>query len=379
MEEKWFFAGCMNIERAIKRYRKCWRNPVRLGSAASDVSRPLTFAADINSFTGYGLHAIQIIRDLIGMGVQVAVRPTSCNESFGALIPADIRALFVLESSFAEWELLLHPPNFPPTSGKKTAYFTMWEASRLPPNGVSVLNKAEIVIVPNVWNATCFSACGVNAPIRVVPLGMNTEVYRYRPKKQHGPFVFGAAGRMAHGGVRKGLNEVIDLFLKAFPNEPDVRLHIKCHPDCPLAEITDERIVAVPLHLSDAELADWYAGLDCFVSAARAEGWGLMQMQAMATGRALISVNFGGISEFFERGTGYEVEYRLRGARDFYANLGVWAEPVDKSFIEAMRQAYENPSECCRFGVAAAKSVKNLSWHRANKALAVVLKETGAI
>lgn len=346
----------------------------------------LTLLAPINSYTGYGLHAIQVARDLDKFGAYTSIRPIRAEESFGASIPADIRMKFVSGPQPEPWELLLYPPNMVPTPGKKTAYFTMWESSRLPATGVPVLNKAELVIVPCVWNATTFSASGVNVPIRVVPLGINTSIFNFRPLNppyavtgERELYVFGAAGRLAHGGVRKGLNEVIDLFQKAFPDNPDVRLRIKCYPDCPITKRDDPRIDYTAAHLSEQQLADWFSSLNCFVSAARGEGWGLMQMQAMAIGRPLISVNFGGVAEFFKPGTGYPVDYKLEPSKHLYAGCGVWAEPIEESFIAAMRRAYTVREEAFAFGSAAAEAVREFSWENANRKLAEVLREVGAL
>ncbi len=166
-------------------------------------------------------------------------------------------------------------------------------------------------------------------PIEVVPLGINQDVFRYRPFNGEFPEVltFGAAGRMAHGGVRKGINEVIAAFLAAFPKKiKDVRLRVKCFPDCPVSKVKDPRIEIVQACLSDAQLADWFGSLNCFVSAARAEGWGLMQHQSMSMGRPVASVKFGGVTEFFDERVGYALPFTLEPAKLAYAGCGHWAD-----------------------------------------------------
>lgn len=185
-------------------------------SGKPNFTKSVVFRGPVNSYTGYGLHACQIISDLAGMGYTVRVRPTELEEKF-AKIPMGIKRRFVDSAQPEDWELMLHPPNFPPTPGKRTVYFTMWEASRLPSQWVEWLNEAECIIVPCQWNAVCFSASGVERPIRVIPLGVKSDIFRFREMTMEGPCVFGTAGRMNGGGERKGLNEAIELFQAAFP------------------------------------------------------------------------------------------------------------------------------------------------------------------
>lgn len=336
----------------------------------------ITFIGPVNSFTGYGLHSLAIIKDLQRLApAYVSVRPITQSEMFGSRIPTDIRALFVNQPQPEPWEILLHPPSFLPTPGKRTLYFSMWESTKLPPVANRVLNRAEVVVVPSQWNASCFSACGITPPIRVVPLGIRTEIFGYRPFPDNPKCVFGAAGRMAHGGVRKGINEVIALFKKAFPQQKDVELRVKCFPDCDVSKVKDPRVKVTQAYLSDGQMSDWYGGLTCFVSAAKAEGWGLMQHQALAMGRPVISINYGGVAEFMRDDIAYIVPHKLERASGVYDGCGHWAEPDEDAMIEQMRRVYKNRLEAIEKGVRAAEAVVNLSWENSNRALLKVMKE----
>lgn len=253
----------------------------------------------------------------------------------------------------------------------------MWETTKLPQGAVSCLNRARCVIVPSTWNKQCFEACGVKVPIHVVPLGINTDVFRPQPMKMTGPCVFGAAGRMAHGGVRKGINQVIEAFQQAFPGKEDVRLHIKGFPDCDILPVTDPRIKVTKEYMSEEALAKWFAGLTCFVSAAKGEGWGLMQHQAMAVGRPIISIVFGGVAEFFEPKLGYRVRYRLAPASGHYVNCGDWAEPSQNDLIRQMRGVFSNRKTAKARGLKASAAVNLFTWEAANQQLVKVLKSVG--
>lgn len=341
----------------------------------------ITLLAGIAPHTSYGLHAIQMVRDLERLvGVHVAIRPINViSEWNGVKIPADILARVVSGVQPEPWEILLSPPMVGPTPGKKTAFVTMHESTRLGHNAVALLNSATVVIVPSAWNASCFDASGVRAPMRIVPLGVNTSVFNFRPypKATAGLCVFGTAGRSRSGGApRKGVGDVIDAFCKAFPTEQDVRLHIKCYEDdIPIA--MDARIKIVDRYLTEQEMAEWFANIHCFVSGAKAEGWGLFQHQALACGRPLISVRYGGVSEFFDRQCGYPVEYTLHPAEGVYE--GLWAYPSTDDLIAQMRRVYLNQQEAIEKGMVGAENVKGLSWDNSCLDLAAVLEEFGAI
>lgn len=337
----------------------------------------ITFLANINTFSGYGMASCEIIRGLVQAGYDVNVRAIAKSETFGASIPIEVSSRFVSRVQQEEWELLMHPPDFMPTPGKKTAFFTMWESSRLPEKSVEILKRASLIITPSHWNAACFSAAGIDVPIRVVPLGIDPDIFNYKPQRNGDRCVFGTAGRMAHGGTRKGMNEVVELFKKAFPKGifNKVSLKVKGFSDCDLAVQDDPRIEITRAFLTDAQMANWLGSLTCFVSGAKGEGWGLLQHQAMACGRPVIATKYGGLAEFMDHSNSYPVRFRLNPADAYYKGAGVWAEPEDADMIAQMHRVCENPSEAIGRGFKGSQDVSRLTWKNCVTELVEVLKE----
>lgn len=343
----------------------------------------LTLLAHIDAITGYGQMAVEMVRGLERItGCYIAIRPAAVWEPpWGPKVPKDIRQKFVTGPQPEAWEILMHPPNFVPTPGKRTVYYSMHETTKLAPMSPHVLNKAEAVVVPCQFCATSFSASGVTRPIFIVPLGVNPETFRYRPMPPDFPAIvrFGAAGRMAHGGIRKGMNEVVEAFSKAFPHQENVRLEVKGFPDCGLVETSDPRITIHREYWPDERLADWYASLTCFVSAAKGEGWGLMQHQAMSVGRPIISIRWSGVAEFFRDDLGYPLDFKLESAQFAYEGQGHWAVPTEASLIEQMRAVYAAPMWASILGAESSKAVQHLTWENSALALACVLEGVGAL
>jgi glycosyltransferase involved in cell wall biosynthesis len=343
----------------------------------------LTLVCPVNSFTGYGQHAIQYARWIEKLtGAYVSIRAINVCEAFGATIPPDIRARIVTGVQPEEFELLIHPPHkFCPTAGKKTIWYTLWESTQLPPTGAMLLNRAECVVTASAWNASTFSSCGVERSIRVVPLGADPALFNWRPipEELNGLTVFGTAGRMAHGGVRKGINETIKLFQKAFPDESDVRLKVKCFDDCPVEKPEDDRITITQGYLSEQAMADWFAGIHVFVSAAKAEGWGLMQQEAMMMGRPVVSIDFGGVCEFFDESAGYAIPWQFGPAQGAYFGCGHWANPDPLAIIMAMRRIRIDLGGAEVKGAAAHHRVRHLTWENSAQKMVEVLEQLRAL
>lgn len=344
----------------------------------SVLRRRILFRAPLNGYTGYGLHASQIVTDLQGMGYEFTIRAIDINETF-APIPMNVRKTIIAQEHPGEWELVLCPPGFAPQKGKKTVHFTMWETSKLSPHAVLNLNRCQCVIVPTAWNASAFYDSGVKVPIHIVPLGINTNVFQFRPMDMQGACIFGTAGRLESGGIRKGINLVIDSFKKSFPTQKDVYLYVKIFPDCDVPFESDSRIRFNREYFSEEKMAAWFQKLTCFVSGARGEGWGLMQHQALATGRPIISVRFGGTAEFFKERMGYPLDFRLVPAKDLYSDCGLWAEPDEKHLIQLMRQVYRKREQAQKLGLNAAHFASKLTWQESSKKLKQVLQKVGLI
>src|SRR5262249_35589684 len=153
-------------------------------------------------------------------------------------------------------------------------------------------------IVPSRWGADCFRANGVTVPIEVVPLGYDPEVFHSSPPSLSGKgggglgslagCVFGTAGALDQGGLRKNVRRGSERFSGACPAAPDVRLRVKISPTAPPVETHDDpRIDVVNTSLPPAGLVEWYRSLTAYVNGSFGEGFGLHLLEAMACGRPL--------------------------------------------------------------------------------------------
>ena len=343
------FAGKLFNERET--VRAVGAAPVRSGP-------PLVLAGHILRPGGYDHVVLAMLTGLIEAGANVIRDPDSVMRL--EHIPEHARpaegATLSMPRLIATPPHLLH--RFHP-SGRDTA-FTMWETDALPVRAVKELNHCGRVIVPSEWGAACFRANGVTVPIHVVPLGHDPNVFHPLPPVSG--CVFGTAGALDDGGLRKNVQRVIELFRTAFAGEPGVRLRVKITPASPPVQTHGDSRIEVTAHsLSSSELAEWYGSLTAYVNASFGEGFGLHLLEAMACGRTLISTTFGGASAFFDREVGYDVSHRLIEARNAIYS-GRWGDPDDGEMIAAMRRVHSNTYEAEELGRRSAERAARFTW-----------------
>jgi glycosyltransferase involved in cell wall biosynthesis len=352
----------------------------RVGRKPVEKITPLFLSTDLKGITGYDHLAFALLKGLPSVGAELRFHQISQvrHELLppGMLIP------------HGGWhpdckQLILSPPflahRFQPN--KNSAIFTMWESDRLEPTWVQLLNQAAVVIVPSRWAVECFRACGVTVPMEVVPLGYDPLMFHPLPTSRtaRDVCVFGTAGALGAGGLRKNAQLLIDLFRKTFPSETDVRLRVKITPSSPSVETEDDpRIEVIRAVLPHGDLVDWYRSLTAYVNASAGEGFGLHLIEAMACGRPLISPCYSGLTEFFDESVGYPVEYSLVPVNN-HIYTGNWAEPCPDSLAAQMRRVYADRQEADRYGEKAAARAKNFTWKAAGQALVKALRNHGFI
>lgn len=315
--------------------------------------RPLPIRARVDDFTGYGQFSSELVAELVNLGIDVRLFPVVNKFRHGPTPEHITKTASLTRNHSHPTELLLYTlvvGAASVTTGKRTTYFSMWESTRIPPDAFQQLNRASLVITPNHWCASVFSASGVYSPITICPLGIRVEDFMpmHWPDNLNPeiPFTIGTAGRFEGGGVRKGLDTVVRAFLRAFPREAGVRLRVKATGDCPVPnEYKDPRIEVIKWHLNQVQLREWYGSLHVFASGSGCEGWGRHQQEAMSVGRPVIGVNFGGVTEFWNPTNGYAVDYELVPGDGPYLGHGYYAGPDIKSMSEQMRRAFEDRRE----------------------------------
>jgi glycosyltransferase involved in cell wall biosynthesis len=325
------------------------------------MSNRLLLTSEYNFVSGYNILLSTILEESVKKNVIVI--PKYYNK------PSDKFKLYfnnVPNRNGTEKELLLFPSfnylnNYHPLchilNGKNKTYFTMWEASRIGDFYIDKINIFDKIIVPNKWNKQTFENQGCTSEISVVNLGVDTDIFNYTKPNDNDVFIFGTG----NDDPRKRLSEVIKCFIKAFPNEKDVRLSIKISNQT-IQKFTDNRIIFNTQNLTKKQLKDWYCSNDVFVSAVSAEGWGLMQHESMACGRPVIVANYGGLKEFVTLENSFCLRHTEVDATGHWETPGgKWSKYDEEHMIETMRYCYNNRDKVKEKGIIASKDACKLS------------------
>lgn len=304
----------------------------------------LVFKAPFNAVSGYGRVVDLFLQNFPECGINPLV--IAMNGVIDSKYAPHFKQFSRVEYEQAK-QLIVFPMSFETdirstlavlSNARPRVVYTMHETTQVIGAAVEQFNKTNGVIVPCTWNKETLLRDGMTVPIHVVPLGVDLQHYYYRKCVNHDEFVFGCG----NGDMRKRLPEIIRCFCRAFhPRIKDVKLRVKVSDRDMFPTFTDNRVEITRTHLATPQMAEWYWGLDAFVSVSYGEGWGLMQNEAMACGRALISPKYGGVKDFFGGLGGYEIDYKEVLADGPYQGTGgFWADFSPDDLIDKMRWCY---------------------------------------
>lgn len=183
----------------------------------------------------------------------------------------------------------------------------------------------RIIATTSVYARTSDTLRKYHEKVRVVPNGVDTA--RFTPNVSgkeirekfalEGKIVVLFVGALTQWHAYKGLDDLIAAFKTASANNPDLRLLIVGRGSLLpsfvqlVSALSLEGKVIFAGQVSSALLANYYAACDFAVlpSKDRSEGFGLVLLEAMASGKAVIGSMVGGITDVIRPGeTGLLVE-----------------------------------------------------------------------
>jgi autotransporter strand-loop-strand O-heptosyltransferase len=264
--------------------------------------------------------------------------------------------------------------------GPKIAY-NVWESTLQPQQYFNKLKEFDEMWVPSKWQRDCTIAQGYDPnKIKVVPEGVDVNTF-YPDKDVTHPltkdkFTFFLAGRWDY---RKSIKEIIETFLKTFNKDEDVELIVSV--DNPFSndglKSTEERLKHYGLEDDRIKILHFppreeYIRLlkscSVFVSCARAEGWNLPLIEAMACGTPSIYSDCSGQLEFAEgRGIPVRISHELPVSASTYNhfndNVGNYYEPDFNDLGEKMVAVYGDYERYKTFSLVESEQIREeFSW-----------------
>jgi len=320
-------------------------------------------------FDGYGHSGLEMVNALLDLGVDV--RPRAKQPSIDPTLPEAMRTAVekLVKREPVEAPVVVYyalPSLFYELPDYQVG-FTQFETNRLPEYWIEDLERMDEVWVTCKELVDVFSKSGVTRPIYVTRLGVRGDRFTPARRKKTKPF------RFVHTGMpepRKGADLVLKAYRLAFGGyEDEVRLTMKG------VGIPQDWMNRLPLGVDfilsrypTKLLVDLYHNSHCMVYPTRGEGWGMIPMEAMATGLPTILTSFLGTSEFAKYGI--KVGHKLVEA-EYYEHLmpcGEWAQPDLRELADLMIDVYDNYEkyEDAAF-TDSREMVKEFSWENTAK------------
>lgn len=281
------------------------------------------------------------------------------------------------------------PADFARPASGKLVLIQPWEFGSLPKAWVQGIEaNVDEVWVPSHFVREEYLGSGVPGnKVFVVPNGVNTA--RFHPGVQSADLPTRKGYKFLFVGgtiARKGIDVLLDAYVRAFTAADDVSLIIKdfgantfyagqdasalitaiqALPNAP-------EIIHLKNDLSEDGIASLYAACDALAHPYRGEGYGLPIAEAMACGKPVVVTGFGAALDFANADNSFLVPARktiLDQTRiddmDLVDRVW-WAEPDRDALASALRRLYENPQEGRSVGAKAAADIAaNHTWTRA--------------
>jgi len=279
----------------------------------------------------------------------------------------------------------------------KIAY-TVWESTELPQNFFEQLLKFDYLWVVTEWHKQIAIKQGYpEYKIFVVNEGVNEEFFVNEsiiPEEENdGRFKFMFFGRWDY---RKSVPEIVDSFLKAFPNNEKVDLIFSADNPYSVDSMnnTEERLnhygfkderIKVKHFLSREDYSSYIKNGNVLITCARSEGWNIPLIEAMAAGTPVIYSDWGAQLEF-AKGKGNPVKIKSQLPASIGSDLGfagntpgLYAEPNFNNLVEVLKDCFKYYKDKKRIALEEAKDIKkNYNWETIGlRGYNVLLKVTG--
>ena len=266
--------------------------------------------------------------------------------------------------------------------GPKIGY-NVWESTLQPQGYFNKLLEFDELWVPSKWQKDCTIAQGYpEDKIKVVPEGVDVNTFYPDNTVTHpltkDKFTFFVAGRWDY---RKSIKEIIETFIKTFDKNEPVELIVSV--DNPFSndglKTTEERLKHYGLEDDRIKILHFppreeYIKLlkscSVFVSCARAEGWNLPLIEAMACGTPSIYSECSGQLEFAKgRGIPVRISHELPVSASTYnhfnENVGNYYEPDFNHLSEMMKLSYEKYDTLKKLALVDSRTIREeFSWER---------------
>lgn len=324
---------------------------------------------------GYGTATYFYVKTLREMGVKVEYVPLNTGRSF------ENRELLTRDTVSRDALTVNHSTH---EGSYEEVRYGVWEGMRAPDGFVPIFNNSREVWTPTEFCKQAFYYAGVDRPIKVIPHGVDTELFNpdAEPKYDFEEFTF----LMLHNWiVRKNAIDTLRVLGKEFRNDPvKFLVHTSIEGKETIRENISDKyqddIVVSCERVPYEDLPKIYNSGDAFILNSFGEGWGLPLGEAGACELPIIVPYWSGYTEYLGDYPYYYEISRIAPVAPENENKGVLlTQPSEPPHLELRiqaRQVYEHPLRAKVEGKRLREHLKeNYQWKDACKKIIEEVEE----
>lgn len=300
-------------------------------------------------FTSMGVIANNVIRELDHAGFDVQYKFLNTDQDWSQYPPEVQKAVTQQFDPNECTEIMFSYPDIYPANmnckikvGYTGADSTGWYATSNPKRPQQTCNEfCHYMLTPSKYSTDIMKKCGVEIPIEIFPHGINLDIFKPIKRQIVNPFTFVYTGELTK---RKGTQNLIEAFCRAFGKDPNYKLILRANTHMHYLEgdeITNmtkdyENIELVWKNAGQEDIASYLYKGHVYVYPSLADWFGMIPLEALATGMPVIATSTNGYYEFIhDKILGVQTKLVDIGNKHPYL-LGQWNEPVLISLMAKM-------------------------------------------
>lgn len=316
------------------------------------------FTPALGVMMGYGVAAVGLIQGLMNNG---------CYVGYNSPHPK-VHVSFVQP----EWYLGLE-------SQFRVGY-TPWESTVIPDTWQYYMKQQDQIWTTSQFCVDVFESFNVHDDIRLVPHGIDPEVWTIDDRTLTDRFNFLHIGGTSE---RKGAQKVVDTFLDLYDGDESKHLIIKSYGasearwrrgDFYGGNIANHpQVTSITSDLDVSDLVKIYHQAHCLVYPTNGEGFGFIPFQGIATGLPTITTNLTATADFAELSMPLDATW----TDGMGLHLGKWAEPDMEHLRFLMKDAVDNWEDHKKKAVQSAKIIHSTqTWDDIARLVMSILGDT---
>lgn len=248
--------------------------------------------------------------------------------------------------------------------------YTPWESTKVPHSWFDNMSQCDEIWATSNFVKEVYEANNVHDNIHVIRHGVSSEFSIFE-RELTGKFNFLHVGG---DSKRKNAQIVVDAFLELYEGDDDYQLILKYNNYC-LAEIyidgilqpasNHPQIIGIPTIFTTEDLVRLYHKCHCLVYPTSGEGFGLIPLEAMATGLPTIVTDATGCRDYSHLAipipaTKVKAEWHDHLYSD---DTGDWYAPNIDELLKTMQSVVNEYDEISDFSLRSARIVHSeWSW-----------------